>query len=171
MGFLRWTKFCKGVLVGVVTDKGEECQLLPNTINNLYEYMRLADFLIYYMTSYYQKKHMDGLLLGSILNRAIYIAALNLSMSLMVIAQIFYFFYSGGNLLLHKIFIVPLVIANFLLSEWLEYVYIKRKRYELICSDEFNNPFKYELLTGVRICFAWFLSTIIIIAIITVLIK
>jgi hypothetical protein len=118
--------------------------------------MRLADFVVYYMVSYYKKKHMDGLFFGTILNRAVYLASLNVGLSLVVVAQIVYFMFLKKNLLMQPFAVFAIVIPIYLLSERFDYLYKKQKRYEYLLSEDFT-PFTLDLLIGVRISFIWFL--------------
>ena len=117
--------------------------------------MRLSDFLIYYMTSYYKKGRMDGLFWKGILRRSIFLATINIGFSFLIVGQVIFHFSLGRNAFDMRYILATIVILFLLLNLALTHIYIRKKRYESIISDD-ALKFKLSLTIGVAICFLWF---------------
>jgi len=113
--------------------------------------MRLIDFFVYFFTSFYNSGKRGGLLWESPLRRTVFLVGVTFGILLIAIFDIAVYFIYGTNLIGYaysKVFVIVFVL---IVIQLLRYVYIKKKRYEYIISDEYP-PFLMNNALGIAIC-------------------
>lgn len=118
--------------------------------------MRFIDFIVYYTMANFKRKKMNGLIWGSPLARAVFLAALSISLLLFIAAEIACFIIGQINILDNYSSIIVFIIVGFLIAQFLGYIYITKKRYEYIVSSGYKH-FTLSVDVGVAISFLLFL--------------
>jgi hypothetical protein len=103
----------------------------------------------------FKRKNLGSLTWGSPLARAVFLAALSISLFLFIAAEIICFIIFRINILDTYLSIIILIIAGALIAQLLGYLYITKKRYEYITSSEYK-PFSLSVTLGVAISFLLF---------------
>jgi hypothetical protein len=108
----------------------------------------------------FKRKKMDGAMWGSQLGRAVFLASVNVSFSLISVIEIICYFIFHINIFYASHFEIFFVIGGILTSQLLGYIYINKKRYEYITSSQYN-PFTRSIPSGVNIVFLLILASFI----------
>jgi hypothetical protein len=121
--------------------------------------MRVIDFFVFYITTLYKNKRRGNLFWDSPIGRTAFIVGLMFTMLLFSFLDILFFLITGINMINNHMLIILIIILGVLLVQLLRYVYIARKRYEFITSNEYE-PFNLGTNTGVTICLIVFFISI-----------
>jgi len=118
--------------------------------------MRFIDFMVFYVMANFKRKMIDDGMWGSQLGRAVFLASINLSFILLILAEIIYAIIFRSNIFDGSYFEICIIIIAVLNAQLMGYIYINKKRYEYITSSEYK-PFKLSITAGVSVCFSTFL--------------
>jgi hypothetical protein len=94
------------------------------------------------------------------LGQAVFLASLNVSLMSIIAVEIICFLIFRVNAYEIYAIDIPIVIGGILNSFLFDYVYVKKKRYEYITSDEYK-PFNLNVTLGVAITFLIFVFCVI----------
>lgn len=120
--------------------------------------MRFIDFIVFYGMA--NLKRTGGESLKANLYRAVFLASLIITMLIFPIVQLIYYSFSKIDIwdLSYSPFFI--VIAGIISMLILQYIYIRKERYDYIISDEYNS-FKLNSTIGVIISMLVFVLSII----------
>lgn len=119
--------------------------------------MYLPDFIIFYMTSFYEEKHVNTLFFRNYLSRSVYLASITTGLAVLLLIQIFVLIFFKKNFILLPYAIYFVIVGIYLLNETLEHIYIKRKRFDAIKSPSFEKMFNLKISIGVYISYSFFI--------------
>jgi hypothetical protein len=101
---------------------------------------------------YFKRRNMDGLMWGSILARAVFLASINVSMVIIMLMQIIWPVLFKMNVLDVPYSEFKGIAIGILNAFLLDYIYMNKKKYEYITSSRYR-PFKSSINAGVAISY------------------
>jgi len=122
--------------------------------------MRFTDFLVFYPMANFRRKKIDKSMWRKQLGQAVFLASLNISLMLIIAVEIIGFLVFRVNVYEIYSIDIPIVIVGILNSVLFDYVYVKKKRYEYITSNQYK-PFILSVTLGVTITFLIFVFCLI----------
>lgn len=113
--------------------------------------MRFIDFYVYYITSIYKNKTDRSSYFSNSNIRSMFLTGLTLGLLSLIVIEFLYFLILKQNLLVMRYSQIVVIAYLVLLSYVFEYVYIKRKRLELIHSPSYK-AFTLSRGLGIFVC-------------------
>jgi len=139
------------MFVGDNTNKGDEKCRLATKFKQL-QLMRLLDFFVFSMTSYYKDKRRGNLFWNSPIRRAGFIIGLIITLWLSGIMELALYFIGHIDILdTPQLMGFSIVLFGMLSSQMIKKIYVTNERYALITSSSYR-PFELNNNRGVTIC-------------------
>ncbi len=114
--------------------------------------MRLLDFLVFYLTSYFQGRRLNNLSRNSAIGRAGFFIGLIFIFWLVTILELVLFFVGHIDIIdMPRLMGIIIVGTGMLISNLIRIIYISNERYEFIISSTYK-PFGLNIYRGVTIC-------------------